>query len=189
MLIFSQMTRLLDILEDYCNIRGCACLCDSLLVDMALHSLSLHAPSVWSLPRFKYCRIDGQTSGDDRESQIDDYNAEGSEIFVFLLSTRAGVGLLSRMVGSVWKLKCLYSEVIFETAFLMRMHARSADVFVGGLGINLYTADTVILYDRWQDLCFLPVSCGGGTPNWPMFPCEASNWSLRCNRNPHLNLF
>jgi SWI/SNF-related matrix-associated actin-dependent regulator of chromatin subfamily A member 5 len=71
------MTRLLDILEDYCIFRG-----------------------------YKYCRIDGDTSGEDRESQIDDYNAPGSDKFVFLLSTRAG-----------------------------------------GLGINLYTADVVVLYD------------------------------------------
>jgi SWI/SNF-related matrix-associated actin-dependent regulator of chromatin subfamily A member 5 len=71
------MTRLLDILEDYLLYRG-----------------------------YQYCRIDGNTSGDDRESQIDDYNREGSSKFVFLLSTRAG-----------------------------------------GLGINLATADIVILYD------------------------------------------
>ncbi|KAL4447228.1 hypothetical protein ABPG77_007261 [Micractinium sp. CCAP 211/92] len=76
-LIFSQMTRMIDILEDYCMYRN-----------------------------YGYCRIDGNTSGEDRESQIDDYNREGSEKFVFLLSTRAG-----------------------------------------GLGINLYTADIVILYD------------------------------------------
>jgi len=71
------MTRMIDILEDYCQYR-----------------------------QFQYCRIDGNTSGEDRESQIDGYNAEGSEKFVFLLSTRAG-----------------------------------------GLGINLYTADIVVLYD------------------------------------------
>jgi SWI/SNF-related matrix-associated actin-dependent regulator of chromatin subfamily A member 5 len=76
-LIFSQMTRMIDILEDYCIYRD-----------------------------YGYCRIDGNTSGDDRESQIDDYNSEGSDKFVFLLSTRAG-----------------------------------------GLGINLYTADIVVLYD------------------------------------------
>lgn len=76
-LVFSQMTRMIDILEDYCVYR-----------------------------KYKYCRIDGNTSGDDRESQIDAYNAPDSEKFVFLLSTRAG-----------------------------------------GLGINLYTADIVILYD------------------------------------------
>lgn len=55
---------------------------------------------------YKYCRIDGNTSGEDREMQIDAYNAEGSEKFIFLLSTRAG-----------------------------------------GLGINLYTADIVVLFD------------------------------------------
>ena len=76
-LIFSQMTRLLDILEDYMVFRG-----------------------------HQYCRIDGQTSYELRESQLDDFNAEGSSKFVFLLSTRAG-----------------------------------------GLGINLATADIVILYD------------------------------------------
>ena len=76
-LVFSQMTRLLDILEDYMLFRG-----------------------------YKYCRIDGNTTGDDREAAIDAYNAPDSEKFVFLLSTRAG-----------------------------------------GLGINLATADIVILYD------------------------------------------
>lgn len=60
-LIFSQMTRLLDVLEDYCLYRG-----------------------------YKYCRIDGNTSGEDREAAIEAYNAPGSEKFIFLLSTRAG---------------------------------------------------------------------------------------------------
>ena len=55
---------------------------------------------------YKYCRIDGNTTHEDREAGIDSYNAENSEKFCFLLSTRAG-----------------------------------------GLGINLQTADTVILYD------------------------------------------
>ncbi|KHN47299.1 Putative chromatin-remodeling complex ATPase chain [Glycine soja] len=76
-LIFSQMTRLLDILEDYLVFRG-----------------------------YQYCRIDGNTGGDDRDASIDAFNKPGSEKFVFLLSTRAG-----------------------------------------GLGINLATADVVILYD------------------------------------------
>ncbi|CAA0814751.1 Putative chromatin-remodeling complex ATPase chain [Striga hermonthica] len=76
-LIFSQMTRLLDILEDYLMFRG-----------------------------YYYCRIDGNTGGDDRDASIEAFNKPGSEKFVFLLSTRAG-----------------------------------------GLGINLATADVVILYD------------------------------------------
>ncbi|KAK6359092.1 hypothetical protein TWF696_000259 [Orbilia brochopaga] len=76
-LIFSQMSRLLDILEDYCIFRG-----------------------------FKYNRIDGSTAHEDRISAIDEYNKPGSEKFIFLLTTRAG-----------------------------------------GLGINLTTADIVILYD------------------------------------------
>ncbi|KAI4345461.1 hypothetical protein L6164_012585 [Bauhinia variegata] len=76
-LIFSQMTRLLDILEDYLMFCG-----------------------------YLYCRIDGNTGGEDRDASIDAFNKPGSEKFVFLLSTRAG-----------------------------------------GLGINLATADVVILYD------------------------------------------
>ncbi|KFY23581.1 hypothetical protein V493_05763 [Pseudogymnoascus sp. VKM F-4281 (FW-2241)] len=76
-LIFSQMSRLLDILEDYCVFR-----------------------------EFKYCRIDGSTAHEDRIAAIDDYNKPDSEKFVFLLTTRAG-----------------------------------------GLGINLTSADIVVLYD------------------------------------------
>ncbi|KAI9825009.1 MAG: hypothetical protein M1819_006520 [Sarea resinae] len=76
-LIFSQMSRLLDILEDYCVFR-----------------------------QFQYCRIDGSTAHEDRIAAIDDYNKPDSEKFVFLLTTRAG-----------------------------------------GLGINLTSADIVILFD------------------------------------------
>nr|GMD85299.1 ISWI chromatin-remodeling complex ATPase CHR11 [Ipomoea batatas] len=53
-----------------------------------------------------YCRIDGNTGGEDRDASIEAFNKPGSEKFAFLLSTRAG-----------------------------------------GLGINLATADIVILYD------------------------------------------
>eukprot|EP00802_Teleaulax_amphioxeia_P001899 Tamp_01901.p1 GENE.Tamp_01901~~Tamp_01901.p1 ORF type:complete len:1009 (+),score=374.13 Tamp_01901:206-3028(+) len=60
-LIFSQMTRMLDILEDYCGYRN-----------------------------IKYCRIDGGISGDVREEMIEDFMRDDSDKFVFLLSTRAG---------------------------------------------------------------------------------------------------
>ena len=76
-LIFSQMTSMLNILEDYCLMR-----------------------------KFNYCRIDGDTQIEEREKSIEDFNKPGSQHFIFLLSTRAG-----------------------------------------GLGINLATADTVVLYD------------------------------------------
>ena len=71
------MTRMLDILEDYCGYRE------------------------WS-----YCRIDGSTPGDSRDAQMEEFNSPSSTKFLFMLSTRAG-----------------------------------------GLGINLATADTVILFD------------------------------------------
>ena len=71
---------MLDILEDYCAYRR-----DD---------------------GFYYCRIDGSTSGADRQEAIDAFNTPNSDRFLFLLSTRAG-----------------------------------------GLGINLQTADVVIIYD------------------------------------------
>jgi SWI/SNF-related matrix-associated actin-dependent regulator of chromatin subfamily A member 5 len=55
------MTRLLDILDDFLRIKG-----------------------------YKYCRIDGQTSANDREIRIEDYQREDSDKFCFILSTRAG---------------------------------------------------------------------------------------------------
>ncbi|CAN8003328.1 unnamed protein product, partial [Ixodes hexagonus] len=59
-LLFSQMTRVLDILEDYCLLR-----------------------------RFRYCRLDGNTKVEDRQLQMRLFNTDPS-YFVFLLSTRAG---------------------------------------------------------------------------------------------------
>uniref|UniRef100_A0AC35TG05 DNA helicase n=1 Tax=Rhabditophanes sp. KR3021 TaxID=114890 RepID=A0AC35TG05_9BILA len=76
-LIFSQMTRMLDILEDFCEGEG-----------------------------YIYERIDGSITGKLRQEAIDRFNKKGAKQFIFLLSTRAG-----------------------------------------GLGINLATADTVIIYD------------------------------------------
>ncbi|RLN05035.1 hypothetical protein C2845_PM13G15190 [Panicum miliaceum] len=60
-LIFSQMTMMLDILEDF--------LCDL---------------------GYKYARIDGQTSLSARQESIKEYNRAESETFIFLMSTRAG---------------------------------------------------------------------------------------------------
>ncbi|KAH0561494.1 SWI/SNF-related matrix-associated actin-dependent regulator of chromatin subfamily A containing DEAD/H box 1 homolog [Cotesia glomerata] len=59
-LIFSQFTMLLDILEEYLTIRC-----------------------------HKFLRLDGQTPVPDRQALIDEFT-EDSSIFVFLLSTRAG---------------------------------------------------------------------------------------------------
>ncbi len=60
-LLFTQMTRILDLMEDYLVMR-----------------------------KFNYCRIDGKTSYEDREAYIEAYNKPDSEKFIFLLSTRAG---------------------------------------------------------------------------------------------------
>ena len=60
-LIFTQMTRILDILEDFMFMRG-----------------------------HKYCRIDGNTDHETREASIEAFNKPNSEKFCFILSTRAG---------------------------------------------------------------------------------------------------
>ena len=60
-LIFSQMTRVLDVLEDYCRAHG--------------HT---------------YVRLDGSITGKARQEAIDKYCADDSNTFLFLLSTRAG---------------------------------------------------------------------------------------------------
>ncbi|XP_077050518.1 chromodomain-helicase-DNA-binding protein 2 isoform X2 [Siphateles boraxobius] len=76
-LIFSQMVRMLDILADYLAMK-----------------------------RYPFQRLDGSIKGEIRKQALDHFNAEGSEDFCFLLSTRAG-----------------------------------------GLGINLASADTVVIFD------------------------------------------
>ncbi|KAL3428056.1 SNF2 superfamily protein [Phlyctema vagabunda] len=76
-LIFSQMVKMLDILGDYLQLRG-----------------------------YQFQRLDGTIAAGPRRMAIDHFNADGSNDFCFLLSTRAG-----------------------------------------GLGINLMTADTVIIFD------------------------------------------
>ena len=65
-LIFTQMTRVLDILEDYCWFR-----------------------------KHTYCRIDGQTAHEDRDRQIQEYNEDGSQKFIFMLSTRVSTYLFT----------------------------------------------------------------------------------------------
>ncbi|POI25179.1 hypothetical protein CIB84_011071 [Bambusicola thoracicus] len=59
-LMFSQMTMMLDILMDYCYLRG-----------------------------FKFSRLDGSMSYSDREENMHQFNND-PEVFLFLVSTRAG---------------------------------------------------------------------------------------------------
>ncbi|KAL9612428.1 MAG: hypothetical protein Q9167_002976 [Letrouitia subvulpina] len=85
-LMFFQMTQIMNIMEDFLRLRG-----------------------------LDYLRLDGSTKSDDRSDLLAQFNSPNSPYFCFLLSTRAG-----------------------------------------GLGLNLQTADTVIIYDSdWnphQDL-------------------------------------
>lgn len=60
-LLFSTMTRLLDVMEEYLIWKG-----------------------------YQYLRLDGHTSGNDRGALIEQFNRPDSEAFLFLLSIRAG---------------------------------------------------------------------------------------------------
>lgn len=106
-LLFSQMSRVLDILEDYCVFRGYGKFLsrNNTLVTLS-KALKFSPLTLFTAPILEYCRIDGQTNHEDRVTAIDEYNKPDSSKFIFLLTTRAG-----------------------------------------GLGINLVTADIVILYD------------------------------------------
>jgi len=42
--------------------------------------------------KWEHCRLDGTTSKEEREEVIREFNAPGSETFIFLLSIRAGAG-------------------------------------------------------------------------------------------------
>lgn len=75
--LFSQFVIMLNIIDDYLQWKG-----------------------------YKFFRLDGKTPIDQRFNEIDSFNAEGSDTFIYIISTRAG-----------------------------------------GLGINLASADTVIIYD------------------------------------------
>ncbi|EKX46028.1 hypothetical protein GUITHDRAFT_48360, partial [Guillardia theta CCMP2712] len=82
-LIYSQMVKLLHILQGYCEMK-----------------------------RYKHLVLSGESSSEDRINMMKLWNAEDSEYFIFMLSTRAG-----------------------------------------GQGINLQTADTVIIYDSdWNPM-------------------------------------
>uniref|UniRef100_A0A0W0FGI3 Putative SNF2 family DNA-dependent ATPase n=1 Tax=Moniliophthora roreri TaxID=221103 RepID=A0A0W0FGI3_MONRR len=76
-LLFSQFVIALDVIEDFLVGEG-----------------------------IKYLRLDGNTAGAERQKGMDEFNKAGSDIFMYLLTTRAG-----------------------------------------GVGINLFTADTVIIFD------------------------------------------
>ncbi|XP_049434421.1 probable global transcription activator SNF2L2 [Epinephelus fuscoguttatus] len=60
-LLFCQMTSLMTIMEDYFSYRN-----------------------------FQYLRLDGTTKSEDRAALLKKFNEEGSQYFIFLLSTRAG---------------------------------------------------------------------------------------------------
>lgn len=113
-LLFSQMTSALDLLEDYCQDRGWPCL-----------------------------RLDGSTSTAERAALPAAFNAPGSPYFLFMLSTRAG-----------------------------------------GLGLNLQSADTVVIFDSdWNPQMDAQAEdrahrIGGGHRGWLGMRADEGCWGL-----------
>ena len=104
-LLFSTMTRLLDLLEAYLATRWVPPPPPGWPKTIP----GAQAPPVYNRAapaRMGWLRIDGNTTLEEREARIKAFNAPGSDAFVFLLSIRAA-----------------------------------------GRGLNLQTADTVIVYD------------------------------------------
>lgn len=60
-LIFNQMTKVMDILEEYCRLRA-----------------------------YTYLRLDGSTAAEVRQESLQKFNAPDSPYFLFMLSTKAG---------------------------------------------------------------------------------------------------
>ena len=108
--LFSQYTQMLDILEDFLSLR-----------------------------EYQYCRLDGSCSRVQRTVEMNSFNSDGSPLFCFLMTTRSGGNqtLFSYQINTaLWFLFC---------ASLLRSVVTIG--WLAGLGINLQTADTVILYD------------------------------------------
>lgn len=88
-LLFCTMTRALDVLETYLDWRG-----------------------------LSYLRLDGGTSAEERGNLVKQFNAPGSQTFVFLLSVRAGgVGLNLQAADTV---------VFYDTDWNPQMDAQAA---------------------------------------------------------------
>jgi SNF2 family DNA or RNA helicase len=84
-LIFSQMTRVLDLLQDYCQYRN-----------------------------YQTERLDGNIKGSDRQEAIDRFSRPQSSSFIFLLSTRAGgVGLTLTAADTVILFDCDWNPQVF----------------------------------------------------------------------------
>jgi chromodomain-helicase-DNA-binding protein 4 len=184
-LLFCQMTRMIDLLEDWLRASGMGFehavglyKLNSAYPQLTHHGLKAPGSYPWSchvrnmfqafafhksnLHRYNaagggdgdeekvYGRIDGSTPSSERQRCINEFNTPGSSVYLLLISTRAGGAVYYELsyplaLESVWFQPLHLSRGILISNFAFQIQL--VPLHLGGLGLNLATADTIILFD------------------------------------------
>lgn len=107
--LFSQFVRVLHIVEDYCLMRG-----------------------------WKYCRFDGSNSRAQRNFKIKSFAEEGSDRFLFLMSTRSG--------GLGINLQAADTCILFDSDWNPQPDLQGMFLFLGNLFNSLQLSLFLLIY-------------------------------------------